>query len=121
MGMEKFARKKSLDRHIQAINSEIAEINQKIALLNQEAKQKDFNKEYSKYAAAQNDASKLDKLLYLGNAKLLKNEIRERKREIENLEGEKSALVEQRLSMQQEIDDLGIPTLSATSNLFRGR
>ncbi len=121
MGMEKYAKKKTLDRNILAISSEIAEFDKKITLLNQEAQQKDRAKEYSKFTAAHDDTSKLDKLLYLANAKLLKNEIKERKKEIERIEAEKSILVEKRLALQQEVDELGIPSISAVSNLFQGR
>jgi hypothetical protein len=121
MGMEKYARKKTLDRNIQAINTEIVAIDQKIELINQEKNKKGFLKEYSKLAAASDEASKLDKLLYLGNAKLLKNEIKEQKKEIDTLEGEKDELVQKRLALQQEIDALGMPSLSTVSNLFRGR
>jgi SMC interacting uncharacterized protein involved in chromosome segregation len=121
MGMKKYARKKTLDRNIQAINTEIVAIDQKIELINQEKNKKGFLKEYSKLAAASDEASKLDKLLYLGNAKLLKNEIKEQKKEIDTLEGEKAELAQKRLALQQEIDALGMPSLSTVSNLFRGR
>jgi hypothetical protein len=121
MGMEKYQQKKTLDRNINAVNAEIAEIDQKIALLNQKKEKKGFLKEYSKLAAADKDTSKLDKLLYLGNSKLLKNEIREHQKTIEKLEDEKSALVQKRLALQQEVDELGMPSLSTLSNLYRGK
>jgi hypothetical protein len=121
MGMEKYAQKKTLDRNISAVNTEIAEIDQKIALLNQKKEQKGAIKEYSRLAAAHDDTSKLDKLLYLGNAKLLKNEIKEQEKTIAKLEDEKAELVQKRLALQQEIDDLGMPSPSTVSNLYRGR
>jgi hypothetical protein len=121
MGMEKHQQKKTLDRNINAVNTEIAEIDQKIVLLNQEKEKKGFLKEYSKLAAADKDTSKLDKLLYLGNSKLLKNEIKEHQKAIEKLEGEKSALVQKRLALQQEVDALGMPSRSTLSNLYRGK
>ena len=121
MGMEKHQQKKILDRNINAVNTEIAKIDRKIVALNKEKEKKGFLKEHSKLAAADDGASKLDKLLYLGNAKLLKNEIKEQQKTIENLEDDKSALIQKRLALQQEVDELGMPSLSTLSNLYRGK
>jgi hypothetical protein len=121
LGMEKRARKTALGHNILTINIQIAELEQKIEQLNEEARQKGSSKEQSEYAAAHDNASKLDKLLYLGNAKLLKHEISEHQEEIQQLEDQKSLLVEQRLAMQQEIDELSIPSLSVVSNSPQGK
>ena len=120
-GATNYLYKKMLGQNIQGINSEITAIDQKIADLLQNVQQKMQNKEYSLHAAVQADTSKIDKFLYLGNTKLLKYEIKEKQKEIEQLEERKSELLQQNLTLQQEINTLDAKSLSTGNNLFGDR